>query len=77
MYVRYTDLDYIKDSQSLINSVLCSSAVPVLFLPKYCEGKRKIDGGVSFNLDIEGAISLCKQIGFAKESDMIMDVIAL
>lgn len=73
---------YYFDSGELIQPILASSCLPVLFNPIEIDGKRFIDGGVLNNLPVEGLIghanpiiaSSCNPIGAKKEIKSFKDV---
>lgn len=73
---------YYFNQGDLINPILASSCLPVLFNPVEIEGKRFIDGGVLNNLPVEGLIehanyiiaSSCNPIGEKKEIKSFKDV---
>ena len=73
---------YYFDSGELINPILASSCLPVLFNPIEIKGRRFIDGGILNNLPVEGLIghanpiiaSSCNPIGVKKEINSFKDV---
>jgi NTE family protein len=70
------------DSGELINPILASSCLPVLFNPIEIEGQRFVDGGIMNNLPVEGLIgranpiiaSSCNPISIKKEIKSFKDV---
>lgn len=60
--------------EDLINAILSSSAVPVIFPAIEFKGKMYQDGGVKHGVDILSGINECKKKGY-EEKDIIIDVI--
>eukprot|EP01022_Parablepharisma_sp_SALTPOND_P018948 TRINITY_DN3167_c0_g1_i1.p5 TRINITY_DN3167_c0_g1~~TRINITY_DN3167_c0_g1_i1.p5 ORF type:complete len:205 (+),score=9.04 TRINITY_DN3167_c0_g1_i1:2393-3007(+) len=51
-----------------------SAAIPFAFLPQYLNGTYYVDGGLLYNLNIQGIIDYCYSKG-TRDSDIIIDYI--
>jgi NTE family protein len=52
---------YFKDG-NLVDSVIASSSIPVVFRPKEIDGNFYVDGGVTNNLPAEPLIDICNEL---------------
>jgi predicted patatin/cPLA2 family phospholipase len=73
---RYISYDYNETdlTDSYVDHVIASTAMPFAFPPLLENNRTLLDGGVIWKMDIPGAIRRCLEI-VDDESDIIMDVI--
>ena len=69
-YYRFQNLT----TELLVPAVLASSAVPGIFPPVHYQNETFVDGGVSYLMDLTGAIEICIQKGFPQEQ-IVLDLI--
>ena len=72
-YVQWTKDDLILEEMP--DAAVASASIPFVFPPHNWKSKGVfMDGGTVYNINMEGAISQCKDAGF-EEKDIIMDVL--
>ena len=58
-------------------AVIASASIPGLFPSTKLRDYNLIDGGSAWNLNIIGAIDKCKELGYADDKNIVLDVIIL
>lgn len=63
-----------KSVGGVINGAVASAAIPGVFLAQQIAGETYVDGGVTMNVDVIGAVLQCMKLGYPEES-IIVDTI--
>jgi len=66
LIITVTDLmngttEYIREGD-LVNAIIASSSIPVIFKPELINGNKYIDGGINNNFPVEPLVDLCNNL---------------
>jgi predicted patatin/cPLA2 family phospholipase len=63
-----------KTVAGVINGAVASAAIPGVFIAQQINGETYVDGGVTMNVDVIGAVLQCLKLGYAEEN-IVVDTI--
>jgi len=63
-----------KDTASVVDSAVASAAIPGVFIDQTINGQTYVDGGITVNVDVTGAVEGCLALGYA-QSQIVVDTV--